>query len=84
MEQRRFVGGGGEGFADLGAVHVALRGERGEVWRVVVEAGCAQGAAPAHLVELVETKWDISGNNIWKMLLLCKSTCLLSEQSCNS
>merc|ERR1719447_450917 len=49
LEKRRFVGGGGEGFADLGAVHVALRGERGEVWRVVVEAGCAQGAAPAHL-----------------------------------
>merc|ERR1719447_801461 len=49
LEKRWFVGGGGEGFADLGAVHVALRRERGEVWRVVVEAGCAQGAAPAHL-----------------------------------
>ena len=83
MEQRRFVGGG-EGFADLGAVHVALRGERGEVWRVVVEAGCAQGAASAHLGELVETKWDISGKNNWNLWLLCKSTCLLSEQSCIS
>merc|ERR1719447_1641988 len=79
LEQRRFVGGGGEGCADLGAVHVALRGERGEVWRVVVEAGCAQGAAPAHLsVERAKLQF-LSGSA--HLQLLSKMTHLLLQRS---